>query len=335
MLTEVVTVKAQRDYSKEMHCLFCKRMIRNKMKRHLKLCHSDESRVAEAMGLEDIEKKKAQLLFDKLRHEGNFEYNLDMLATGAGQLLVARKPAKGKSVVPADYLPCRYCLAFYARKELCRHVRKCPHDQEKGSARYHDHQIEGELLLSSQTFPVTPSNELKEHVLVRMRWDPVSFIARRDSIILLLAKHQFAKQGPTKSAGIRQKMRLMAKLLVSLRNRMDKPNLSLYEAIHPNNFDQIKDACLEMAGNLRVPSLALKLGYGLVKCAVIAHGQSIRERDEMKKSEIKDFQRLYKMEWNDFVQSPALQALARRKLNKEELLPLTKGGYIIIINLLV
>jgi hypothetical protein len=123
-------------------------------------------------------------------------------------------------------------------------VNGCTHNDDKsslsdrqkqgGTMKCYGSQME-ELLL--QECKASFSEDIKKKVLTRMRNDVISIIARNDMIILLLAKHHFAKNGPVKSPEIRQKMRIMARLLKEVRERVKEPNLTFYEVIHPKNSD--------------------------------------------------------------------------------------------------
>ena len=95
---------------------------------------------------------------------------------------------------------------------------------------------------------------------------------------------------------IRTKLREMGRLLIQLR-------------IDSNN-----------------PSLALKLGHSLRKCAKICQGQAIEMDHEEKRKKIKSFLKLMDINWSEEMSSNALRTLYEAKRHKVKLLPLVGQG---------
>ena len=73
----------------------------------------------------------------------------------------------------------------------------------------------------------------------------------------------------------------------------------------------------------KVPSLALKLGHSLKKCAMLKYGMGVEKDDETAKKSAKNFLKLFELHWSNSVSSIALRSLADSKFNKAEQLPLT------------
>lgn len=65
-----------------------------------------------------------KILLEEIRNKGNFRHNTAVLQGGTGPLKVKRKP-KAKAVA-GKFIHCMYCQGMYIRKELWRHVRRCP-----------------------------------------------------------------------------------------------------------------------------------------------------------------------------------------------------------------
>ena len=72
-----------------------------------------------------------------------------------------------------------------------------------------------------------------------------------------------------------------------------------------------------------VPSLALKLGHSMKKCAQIYRGVGLREKDEEIITNTKNFLELMEFEWSDRISSSSLSTLEKKKANKVEMIPLT------------
>ena len=70
------------------------------------------------------------------------------------------------------------------------------------------------------------------------------------------------------------------------------------------------------------PSLTLKIGYGLKKCANILIGLALRENDDNLEKSAVNFIRLLDTEWCNRVSHHSLVTLSTRKFKKVEVLPL-------------
>ncbi|KAJ8313192.1 hypothetical protein KUTeg_009255 [Tegillarca granosa] len=79
----------------------------------------------------------------------------------------------------------------------------------------------------------------------------------------------------------------------------------------------------EQSQMFKTPSLALKIGQSLEKCARYKRSDAIKENNKCKQKEAEDFLCLYKSDWKDDVSSVASNSLNDQKYNKAQLLPLT------------
>ncbi|KAG5873093.1 hypothetical protein JTB14_035245 [Gonioctena quinquepunctata] len=103
------------------------------------------------------------------------------------------------------------------------------------------------------------------------------------------------------------------------------------DALLPKNFDiiihAIKKLCTKSTGTPQVyliPSLALKLGHSLRKCAQIIRGKALREGDLTIDREMKGFLDIMEFEWKNRVSSAALKTMVDRKMDCAHLLPVTE-----------
>jgi len=92
-------------------CVFCNKLLKMKLKRHLCTVHKDEPEVALLMKLSDATAKEADLGFARLRARGNFNHNTDALESGRGSLIVSRRARHIRS--PNKYLPCLHCYRLH------------------------------------------------------------------------------------------------------------------------------------------------------------------------------------------------------------------------------
>lgn len=102
--------------------------------------------------------------------------------------------------------------------------------------------------------------------------------------------------------------------------------------IVPEKFDLIiqavKALCITHKNNVRrsefeIPSLALKIGHALRKCAGIKRGIFLRTGNLAGNENALCFLNLLDLEWNTRISSSALATIYSRKMNATQLLPLT------------
>lgn len=198
--------------------------------------------------------------------------------------------------------------------------------QTKKAERHH--QAKSSLLL-----PVSSeaSDSFKDKVFGVMHCDDVSFAARRDNVIVKFGERMFAKLGNEKHhiSHVSQKMRELGRLLLKVRET-DPDIVSLQECIHPKQFDVVLEAVRSLAGfdphtgRYKTPSLAIKLGQSLQKCALIIKADCIRMEDQVSEAQAEKFSELASIEWNHKVSSGARTSLYERKFNKPNMLPLSE-----------
>lgn len=109
---------------------------------------------------------------------------------------------------------------------------------------------------------------------------------------------------------------------------------SLVEVIKPKNWEQLIQGIMVVAGygnnTVNVPSLSLKIGHSLTKCAQILRAQALIEGNDEQLRETDRFLQLYKDEWEYRVSSHALSALHGAKFNKPMYVPLAED--VIVLN---
>ena len=271
----------------------------------------------------------------KLRLKGNFQYNVAVIASGKGQLIVARR---GKTEKPSSsYLPCRFCLGFYRKEELWRHCKTCDFKSDDPNESEPDHADairSGKWLVYGSCIPQYIEQDLAYHVISTLSDDDISEIAKTDSLIIQLGNAKLKKLGFRKAPIIRQYLRQVARILIETRNITKRPKINMMELISPKHYDTILKAteniCEPLDGRsltgcvqYKKPGLALNVGHSPKKLALLKEGMAIRNSNSDACKDAADFIKLHDREWCDKVASHAHQTLRERKYNKPELLPMT------------
>ena len=134
---------------------------------------------------------------EKLRLLGNYHYNLTVMETGKGELIVYRRPTSGKGCNPSDFLPCNFCLGFIKRQELRKHVKSCKFKpDENETPKYQKVQEKAKLL-----FPAicSDSSNVLSKLFAAMKSDEVTLVARNDWLIKELGVLLIEKRGDKQS----------------------------------------------------------------------------------------------------------------------------------------
>ncbi|KAI4793452.1 hypothetical protein KUCAC02_032708 [Chaenocephalus aceratus] len=305
------------------YCFVCGKP-QSKISRHLRT-HTTHAEIIHAFSLPEHSKER-KILIEKMRNKGNFKNNTEVLKSGTGKLKVKRKP---KAEAPAGkFIHCMHCKGLYIRKDLWRHVRRCPckpegeEDEEKPART----KVLG--LASAQESVL--SQQISSGVwklLNAMRQDEVASVVRNDFSIIQFAQSLYSKHGqdPTKYEYIRQKLREVGRLLLCLQTEFSVYNLE--EAVKPANFQRVVQAVKNVSGfddkhhTYSTPSLALKLGHTLLKINDIIHCRALMAEDDELIKSTKMFEKLYTSKSSEFVSHGALSGA---KYNKPSTLPFTE-----------
>ena len=173
------------------------------------------------------------------------------------------------------------------------------------------------------------SFELREKVIAYMRKDNTTATVCKDPTIQEYGQRLLEKLGKTHKNYISQKMRELAKFVNCMRNKKKQSKMLLGDILTTSNFDNVLEVCKTMAGFSKAehqynkPSIAVKLGITLKKCALILRNKAIRESDEEKKTEMNNFLELM-TEFGDRISSRALSSAEVMKYNNCPRLPLTR-----------
>ncbi|CAM4652721.1 unnamed protein product [Leuciscus chuanchicus] len=297
------------------YCYVCKKP-QSKIARHFKKHQDSETEIAAAFLLPKHSQDRKRLL-EKLRNRGNYEHNQEVMESKSGPLKVRRRPGRSDIELSAKtYVHCVYCKGMFVRKELWHHTRRCPS------------KMFSESEATESTFSQAISPEVWK-ILGNMKIDDISSVVRNDFLILQLSQCLYNKHGsdPTKSEYIRQKVREMGRLLLTLRKKYFI--FSFEDAVKPNNFYKVIEAVKDVAGydekshSYKTPSLALKLGHSLNKIGDIILCRAIAAEDDGMTKAAERFKRLCSSEWAEHVSHAALATLNKSKFNKPSTIPFT------------
>ena len=119
-----------------------------------------------------------------------------------------------------------------------------------------------------------------------MNKDEITDIVKMDDLIKMYGAFVLAGKGCKKASDISQRLRLLGRLLQSLRGKVApaKKNDTLSDFLCPEYFDRVIECVKEMAGyslvnsdgerlpSFKTPSLPLKMGYALDSVLMLQQG---------------------------------------------------------------
>ena len=258
--------------------------------------------------------------------------------------MIARRPSKQFNY--KDFGPCPKCLSWMMKTSLVKHQKTCPGLRatgEKTYSRKRDVYFQSDLLLGKVY--AHGSKLLKSEVFPIMRLDEVGNEAQKDLLIVALGETWFRN---CEDNELRRKyyssqhMRLMTKLLLAARKRVDPSQSSdlgkgkMWDFLRLAYFEILVQSALDTAfpqmddeEQLRSPSNVIHLKYDLIRVAetkrLLAGIELDKDRSAKKwknyKEEASEFIDAVKSKWSEKVTRRARKLLAERKLNRVQYLP--------------
>ena len=312
-----------RKYDKKSVCLYCDTW-QAKLCRHLCSQHKDETEIVKYELEEDKTVKKC--IMTKLRNLGNHRHNSEVLRKGEGKLIVKYRPNCG-DLMAESYVPCDHCLGYFISYDLWKHVRRCPlapYDKPK-----HRRVLDRcRMLLPA---PTGTSAGLST-VLSTLKSDAIGRAVKGDQLILQLGERLFLRHGHDleQYTYIRSTLRELSRLLLELRNSIGPDDASLRHFIDPAMYQKVIECAKTVAGfeisthQFNIPSLALKLGHALKKCAKLMESSALQSGDEEILTRSTQFFKLCDMNWTEDISTHALRSLSEQQRNKVKFIPLIK-----------
>ena len=316
----------KRVWDKKHYCLYCSKAVA-KLPRHLEQVHEDEIEVSVALAFPKKSKERKEKL-DELRNKGNFAHNTEVLRKGEGTIVPYRRPnVETKST---SYVPCSDCLAFFLKQDLWKHAKTCSkrkHRKDEQTKPFQHRQASATLL------PVcsTATSRFKNNILDTMSQDRITLVARQDQLIIQLGTRLYDKNGHEQHQHqyIKQKIRELARLLLAIRD-LDPSIQTLEDAMDPTKFSVVVTGVKRVAGynestgKYEIPSLALKLGNSLKKCALYTKSSALQSSDDRKKQKAESFLSLCEVDWSTQISSQALATLHEKTYNRPKRIPLAQ-----------
>ncbi|XP_054272031.1 uncharacterized protein LOC128992470 [Macrosteles quadrilineatus] len=295
-------------------CMFCYKVM-NKLHRHFQVKHSTEIEIAKllAMPINSLVRRNG---FIDLARIGDYHHNIEVLSKKSGKLIVVRRPSLGEEFSYRKYTPCPYCLGFLLKKHLWLHVkhscnvrREKSHEEPSAKERRRVQADSRVLLMSSLKRDHNQPAIFIENILQPMRDDKVTETCKNDPLILKLGNSQFEKYGLTKHESIRQEMRQLGRLLLTLRELSEGGDKTLKDWLEPFEIDNlvaaVKQMCIKIDSEnqtlqpqYKIPPLAVKLRLSLRRCITIERGEALRNCNKSKSESLKDFLDLMEKQWS-------------------------------------
>lgn len=115
--------KTYRKRDKRHACCYCNKVMLN-LARHFEGAHDKEIEVARLLAMPKNSSDRRNG-FIELSRKGDYYYNLNIIKTGKGDLILPRRPGKNDSKIYTydDFVPCPNCLGFMRKKLLWHHVK--------------------------------------------------------------------------------------------------------------------------------------------------------------------------------------------------------------------
>ncbi|CAG2189297.1 unnamed protein product [Mytilus edulis] len=162
-----------------------------------------------------------------------------------------------------------------------------------------------------------------------MKDDTVKTCLMTDALIMTFGERLYERMDVEEQTPntIRQKLRHLGRL-VDFAKQQGMAFHSISDLIKPANFEVLLCTVKKLAGydpierSYGIPTLPVKIGYCLRRCAEINKSAGISANDKSKITNAKNFSSLYDAEWNSRISSIARQTSQKNKCNVQKLLPL-------------
>ncbi|XP_053366395.1 uncharacterized protein si:ch211-266o15.1 isoform X2 [Clarias gariepinus] len=283
MLTSKIKIRTPKG-AKKQFCHYCKKPF-IKIARHLSKNHAEEKDVAHALSFPKRSKTRHNLL-KQLRNKGNYEYNVKVQETGSGELIPQRMVKK--DTLLTAYQACPYCLGFYLRRDLWRHLRSCNMKKEEKTP-------PGKRRLRSTYFKNIPMHDCLsegcQNLVRNMRDDDISKCLRNDALICKLGNSLYEKNKLEKEGRdyIAQKMRTLGRFMLVVRE-LDDSVSDLYQVCTESRFSLALEAVKKLVdfnphSKQFKKSLALKIAASLKGAAEVALEEKGMQAEARKQAE--------------------------------------------------
>ena len=310
-------------------CLYCEKLY-TKMARHLEQKHADEFDVAKVVVLA-TKSNERRIAWSVLVNKGDYNHNYNVIDKGTGCVIPKYRARTTQSSDVDCYIPCEFCLAMHVKADLWRHQRSCslnPKSNDSkaiGKAKRSAPAATGKLLLPTKT----KTRDVYANVVLPMKNDDVKSTVEMDPLIMAYGARLYEKYGnETHNRNyISNKLRELTRLILSIR-KITGNNVNLDYCITPCNWEVLLQGVREVAGydtrtcKYAIPSLPLKLGGSLSKCAKLLRATALVESNDERIQMAQRFLELHESDWSERISAKSHSTLRDRQYNKPRLLPL-------------
>ena len=262
-------------------------------------------------------------------------HNISVMNENKGYLILGRTPSNDeRKYKVSDFAPCEHCRGFYVRWELWRHQKKCKFAPSRDEKRRNNAQRNSVILMESSKSKRLIDQKFLDNVVSRMIVDSVSLVARNDIIGLKYGELQYAKltNRPTRRSCVSSDLRLLARLVLQMRDLTGLEDGYLREFLKVKHFDTLIDAAHALAKaferdettKFEKPSVAQKIGRLLTKCCSVLEGEASRRNDEEDEKQANRLKRLIDNEWLYKVNAISHETARDNCRNNPILLPTTQ-----------
>ena len=179
------------------------------------------------------------------------------------------------------------------------------------------------------------SQAVQDNIVSSMQDDSITQAAKNDPLIMAFAEELYTDHGSEQAVYIRAKIREVGRFLVRARelgNSTPQPKsiTDLQSCLDPELFPFVIMAVRNLCGfdpeknSFQNPSLAIKMGQTLKKCAGNLKSKALIEGLGNLKEKTSEFIELCEMKWKVSINSAAHKTLERKKWNKPHRIPLTE-----------
>ncbi|XP_061673550.1 uncharacterized protein LOC133499495 isoform X2 [Syngnathoides biaculeatus] len=301
-----------RMYKKEQYCLYGKTGSL-KISRHREGAHRDKPEVVQALSFPKGSKGR-RMCSERLRNQGNFTHNVEVLNSGVGTPVPCKRP-RCKSQMQ-NFLHCAFCKGFFLKHVLWKHMKTCKFKPSNPP----NHSKTPIQALCALAAPPPPGFKEQLWKLINgMNIDDVYEAVKSNPWIMHYGEHLYNRQGhdATKRIYIGDQMRALERLLVCSKKNI--PMKTIKNHMRPSNFMHVIRATKDTAGyncetyTYKSLILARKIGHCLERISkLLESSANVRCIDGILK-DVRAFRAEYKARWQELLPSALLKKLKESK----------------------
>lgn len=300
-------------------CCFC-HTKQLKIARHFQNRHKDQEEVQKILSLPTGTAERREII-GMLRKKGNFLFNTKENFND-GELIVSRRPKTSYDRRATDYAACNICKGFFSKQSLRFHVKKCLGLNSKVSKNV----LENSRRVMGRLHKVA-TDIVRRKLFPPLRDDDIVRNIRYDKIVIIYANKMAAKYKQERYFEmIRQRLRLIGRFLLSIK-KINKDITDLSSVYDPKYCDDAhrtidQEAHLNInTGNYEIPTVASSLGTLIKQIGNILLNECIKEHDDSKRKNVKNFLSLFSQETNIHINRTVAESQLQQRRRKSVLLP--------------